>query len=261
MNARAFSDRDLHMGLDGELPPDERADFEAWLEANPDRKALHARFTADRERLREALSPTLEEPVPQRLRDVVAGGGPAPARTRWRWQALAAAMLLVVGLAAGYVAGLSGIVFGESAGERLAENAIEAHAMYRAEKRHAVEVPASEAEHLKTWLSNRTGVPLVLPDLSGEQFTLLGGRLLPSAEGPAAMLLYEDGSGERVSIFVRATRLANVWGRYDSPGDAATAIYWLDKGFACAIVGGLDDERMRAVARDAWRQLLAGQPS
>jgi anti-sigma factor RsiW len=131
--------------------------------------------------------------------------------------------------------------------------------MYVAEKRHAVEVPASDAEHLKTWLANRTGVPLVLPDLSAQQFTLLGGRLLPTDEGPAAMLLYEDANGERVSIFVRATTLAKVWGKYESPGDVATAIYWLDKGFACAIVGALADERMSAVARDAWRQLLAGQ--
>lgn len=258
MNARDFSDRDLHMGLDDELPQDERADFEAWLEANPDRKAMHARYGADRERLREVLAATLDEPLPQRLRDAVASR-PAPTRTRWRWQALAAAVLLAVGLAAGYAAGLTGLLFGESAGERLAENAIKAHAMYSAEKRHAVEVPASDAEHLKTWLSNRTGVPLVLPDLSAQQFILLGGRLLPTEDGPAAQLLYEDGSGERVSIFVRATTLAKVWGKYESQGDAATAIYWLDKGFACAIVGPFADDRMRAVARDAWRQLVAGR--
>jgi len=258
MNARDFSDRDLHMGLDGELPSDERADFEAWLEANPDRKAMHARFTADRERLRQVLAGTLDEPVPQKLRDAVASER-SPARTRWRWQALAAAVLLVAGLAAGYAAGLTGLVFGESAGDRLAENAIEAHAMYSAEKRHAVEVPASDEEHLKTWLSNRTGVPLVLPDLSAQQFALLGGRLLPTAEGPAAMLLYEDGSGERVSIFIRASSMAKVWGKYESVADAITAIYWLDKGFGCAIVGALAGDRMSDVARDAWRQLLAGQ--
>jgi anti-sigma factor RsiW len=258
MNLRDFSDRDLHMGLDGELPSDERADFEAWLEANPDRKAINARYIADRERLREALAATLDEPVPQQLRDAVASER-APARPRWRWQALAAAVLLVVGLAAGYAVGLTGLVFGESAGDRLAENAIEAHAMYSAEKRHAVEVPASDTEHLKTWLSNRTGVPLVLPDLSAQKFALLGGRLLPTDEGPAAMLLYEDGNGERVSIFIRASAMAKVWGKYESVTDAITAIYWLDKGFGCAIVGTLAGDRMSAVARDAWRQLLAGQ--
>ncbi len=259
MSAREFSDRDLHLGLDGELPPDERADFEHWLEANPDRKALHARLLADRERLRESLAGILEEPVPSRLRDMVGSGERATHWMRRRWQAVAAAGLLVLGLGAGYAIGLTGLGFAPSSGDRLAENAIEAHAIYSAEKRHAVEVAASDADHLKTWLSNRTGVALVLPDLSGQQFQLLGGRLLPTEEGPAALLLYEDANGERVSIYVTATKEPKSWGKYQSEGDGTTAIYWLDKGFACAIVGLLPEERMSAVARDAWRQLLAGQ--
>lgn len=259
MSMRDFTERDIHLGLDGELPEDERAAYELWLEANPERKAQSLRLAADRDRLRESLAGILDEPVPQHLTGLAGAGKRTVSRWRRRtWQAAAAAVLLCVGLAAGYAAGLMGIGFGPSAGDRLAEGAIEAHTVYSAERRHAVEVAATDAEHLKTWLSNRTGVALILPDLSDQQFRLLGGRLLPTDDGPAAMLLYEDGAGERVSIYVTASSAEKSWGKVQSGKDGTTAIYWLDKGFGCAIVGLLSDERMSAVARDAWRQLLAG---
>ena len=47
MTRRDFSERDIHMALDGELPGDERAAYDAWLDANPEMKAqerpLHRR--------------------------------------------------------------------------------------------------------------------------------------------------------------------------------------------------------------------------
>ncbi|MGD9913568.1 MAG: anti-sigma factor [Rhizobiaceae bacterium] len=258
MNQREFTDRDIHLGLDGELPDDERAGFEAWLESNPDRKAQSVRLAADRDRLRLALGAIADEPVPQQLQNLVT----APVhvrRPRWRrlvWHAVAAVVLLAAGLGAGYFAGQSG--FGADPGVQLADNAIQAHVVYAAEKRHAVEVASDDSEHLQSWLSNRTGVSLTLPDLSSEGFHLLGGRLLPTTRGPAALLLYEDAGGARVSIYVTASSAPKSWGKVESQGDGTTAIYWLDQGFGCAVVGMLPDERMSAVARDAWRQLLAG---
>ena len=40
MSRRDFSLNDIHLALDGELSADERADFEHWLDAHPDMKAL-----------------------------------------------------------------------------------------------------------------------------------------------------------------------------------------------------------------------------
>ena len=39
MIARDFNERDIHLALDGELPEDDRAAYEAWLSAHPDMKA------------------------------------------------------------------------------------------------------------------------------------------------------------------------------------------------------------------------------
>ncbi|TIW85606.1 MAG: anti-sigma factor, partial [Mesorhizobium sp.] len=43
MIRRDFSERDIHMALDGELPADERAAYDAWLDANPEMRARSVR--------------------------------------------------------------------------------------------------------------------------------------------------------------------------------------------------------------------------
>ncbi|TIV76865.1 MAG: anti-sigma factor, partial [Mesorhizobium sp.] len=110
MTRRDFSERDIHMALDGELPGEERMAYEAWLEANPEMKARAARFVADRAALRAAFAGVLDEPVPARLKQAVFGEAPARTtawRARW-WLSAAAAAVLVIGGLAGYVAGIDG---------------------------------------------------------------------------------------------------------------------------------------------------------
>jgi len=263
MIRRDFSERDIHMALDGELPADERAAYDAWLDANPEMKARSARFTADREALRSAFAGVLDEPVPARLRKAVLGEAPVKAampRSRW-WLAAAAAVLLATGGFGGYFAGVDGVGKEDPAEDRLAEQAIAAHVIYAAEKRHAVEVPASDKDHLQTWLSNRVGLKLVAPDLTANGFQLVGGRLLPAGDSKAAMLLYEDDKGERISLFVTAQSVENAKGTYGSAQDGPQAVYWLDKGYGCAVVGSLPREQLAVVAKNAYGQLLAGLAS
>ena len=263
MTRRDFSERDIHMALDGELPGDERMAYDAWLDANPEMKARSARFTADRAALRAAFAGVLDEPLPARLTQIVLGDAPARVavpRSRW-WLAAAAAAVLLLGGVGGYFAGIDGIGREDAADDRLAEEAIAAHVIYAAEQRHAVEVPASDKDHLQTWLSNRVGLKLVAPDLVAEGFQLVGGRLLPAGQGKAAMLLYEDAKGERISLFVTADSAKKTKGTYMADADGPEAVYWLDKGYACAVVGSLPRERLAAVAKSAYGQLLAGLAS
>ena len=261
MTRRDFSERDIHMALDGELPGEERMAYDAWLEANAEMKAKAARFTADRAALRTAFAGVLDEPVPARLRQALLGETSVKAtawRSRW-WLSAAAAVVLAVGGLSGYVAGIDGIGRADHDDDQLAEQAIAAHVIYAAEKRHAVEVPASDKDHLQTWLSNRVGLKLVAPDLAAEGFELVGGRLLPAGgQGKAAMLLYEDAKGERISLFVTAESAEKSKGTYAAEAGGPEAVYWLDKGYACAVVGSLPPERLSAVAKSAYGQLLAG---
>ena len=259
MSRRDFTERDIHMALDGELPNDERADYENWLEANPEMKARSVRFEVDHARLRDVFAGVLDERLPARLTELVTGEAARPAAGTQRWRmAAAAAILLALGMGGGYLAGIGRLGLEAQADEELAENAITAHTIYAAEQRHAVEVGAADKDHLLGWLSKRLGLTLIAPDLTAEGFELVGGRLLPAGETTAGLLLYEDAKGNRISIYVTAEGEEKAKGIYKHQADGASAVYWLDKGWGCAVVGTLPQEELLDVGRKAYRQLLAG---
>jgi anti-sigma factor RsiW len=258
MSRRDYTERDIHMALDGELPAEELADYEAWLGANPEMKARGVRFEGDRNRLRKTFAGVVAEPVPDRLTKLVTGEPAKPMFGAPRWRAVAAAAaIFMAGCVGGYFAA-EGLRLEEPAEDLLAEEAIAAHTIYAAEQRHAVEVGAGDKDHLLGWLSKRVGLTLIAPDLAAEGFELVGGRLLPAGQKTAALLLYEDRNGSRISIYVTAEGEAKAKGTYRAETGGASAVYWMDKGWGCAVVGTLAQERLVGVARDAYRQLLVG---
>lgn len=87
-----------------------------------------------------------------------------------------------------------------------ARRAAVAHVVYSPEVRHPVEVAADQEAHLVAWLSKRLGTPLKIPRLDGLGFALVGGRLLPGGQGPVAQFMYQDGQGQRLTLYVRTNR-------------------------------------------------------
>lgn len=256
MSGRDPSERDIHLALDGELPAEDRAAYEAWLDGNPDMKARAGRYAADGERLRAALETVLEEPVPGRLSGALArGNNEPPRRAALRW--MAAAAIFAAGGLGGYALGhgRAGPVRGEV---RLAQNAIIAHRIYSAEKLHVVEVGADQKDHLVGWLSRRVGLTLMAPDLSALGYDLIGGRLLPAGGGTAAQFMYQSTDGKRISLYVTADKGEQDTGFRLHEGDPIRAYYWVDEGYGCAIAGDAPAARLLALANLAYRQLLAG---
>lgn len=258
MNGRSFTDRDIHLALDDELPEDERAAYQMWLEANPDMKARSLRFAADNAALRGLFSGVLDEPVPARLTAAVKGDAPKRKATPPWWRMAAAAALLVAGGLGGYMIGASGLGFGPDPDDRMAELAIAAHQTFAADKNRPVEVDGSDPAYLTGWLSKRTGLKLVAPDLSNNGFQLLGGRLVPAGGSTAALMLYADEQGNRISVYVIAEGSERSKGTLTLASGGPEAIYWQDEGYGCVIVGTLPPDQLGIVARDAYKQLLAG---
>lgn len=257
MSDRPFGERDIHMALDGELPIEERGQFEAWLEANPEMKVRSERLADDIAELRKAVAGVVDEPLPDRLTTLVKSGRGVGAATWWNWKAAAAAAaIFVVGGIAGYVTG-TGLPFAGRQEEWLAEQAIGAYATYPADLPHTVEVGGDDKDYLDGWLSKRTGLKVVAPDLTGQGFELLGGRVLPGGNLPAALLVYKDQAGNQLSIYMTPQPGNDIRGTYTAEAGGPNAIYWLNKGFGCAIVSNLSQDQMRDVARNAWRQLLS----
>lgn len=98
----------LRAYVDGELDAAAATEVEARLARDPEAAAFVARERALREALRSAFAPVLDEPVPQRLQDAlkdelpaasarVDRGRGAAANRAW-WTALAAALVLGIGL-------------------------------------------------------------------------------------------------------------------------------------------------------------------
>lgn len=263
MSPRDFTEQDIHLALDGELPAEEAAAYATWLDANPEMKARATRFEAERDRLRAAVAGVLEEPLPARLVAAVSGEAMRPPARATYWRAAAAAVLLLAGGLGGYAVGSGALRGGpgDAAEQAFVARAIEAHVLYAAEKLHVVEVGADQSDHLIGWLSKRVGLDLVAPDFTSEGLRFLGGRLLPAGAGKAAQFMYEDDAGNRVSLYITADKGAADTGFRLAQEDGAASYYWLDDGYGCAISGTVAPQRLLAVANLAYKQLLGGTHS
>ena len=101
------------------------------------------------------------------------------------------------------------------------------------------------------------GRPLTAPDLKPQGFDLIGGRLLPSGDGAAAQFMYEDATGNRISLYLTPSGGTPDTGFRHFRNPSAGAYYWVDAGFGQAVVGNVPDPIMEAAARSAYRQLLS----
>jgi len=254
--ARWISETELHAHLDGELEAERCAAVEDFLAAHPE-EAVRARSYRRHARLiARAYGPLLERPLPARMVTTVM----TPARQqagRWRRMATAAAAALLLfagGAGSGWWLRDRMAVPGPQEPAFIAD-AVSAHQVYTVEVRHPVEVAADQADHLVTWLSRRLGIPLAAPDLAGQGFELVGGRLLPASTGPAAQLMYQDADGRRLTLYVRASvDPAETAFRFAREGQL-TALYWRDRGAAWALLGELPRDELLRIAHRVYQAL------
>lgn len=75
------------------------------------------------------------------------------------------------------------------------------HDVYSKETTRLAEIPASNADALKTWLASSTGVNFNIPDLSAEGLNFEGGRLVAVDGNPTGALYYKDAKNEVVAVY------------------------------------------------------------
>ncbi|HPR07197.1 MAG TPA: anti-sigma factor [Denitromonas sp.] len=244
----------LHAFADGQLDAPEHTDVAKWLATHPEAAAEVAGWKAQSAAMHDAYDATLDEAVPARLLAATRNGAPASAGSRW---SMAAAIgWLAIGLVGGFMAGRNT----DSTPTAqlplpLARQAAIAHAVYAPEVRHPVEVGADQRDHLLGWLSKRLGHPIVAPALEALGYQLVGGRLLSGESGPGALLMYEDASGERLTLFVSADTDDSATAFRFAEHDKVNVFYWVDAGYGYALSGTLPRERLLAVATAVYRAL------
>lgn len=247
--------------VDGALPTTEHARMETYLADHPEAASDVALMQRQTDAIRTLYGPVAAEPVPARLSVAALTRDRDKDRRRW-WKNLAAAMvLLALGVAGGWL--LRGENAAPGIADRLIAEAVSAHTVFVAEKRHAVEVEGSDSEHLSSWLSNRLQTTLAMPDLSAEGLNFLGGRLLPAPEVPggrAAQLMYEDGSGARLTLYVTPSPGPDTPTYELADLGLDTALFWADNVISCTITAPYPAEKLQAIARTVFSQLNPDTP-
>jgi anti-sigma factor RsiW len=99
----------------------------------------------------------------------------------------------------------------------------------------------SDDGDMQGWLDRYFTQANRLPDLSGAGFKPVSGRLLSTEQGPAAMVVYEDQGGHKVSFYVRPPGPKNYLLPRGSRSDGELqAEYWSGGGYNYAMVSPTD---------------------
>lgn len=247
-----IDDDTLLAWVDGRLSDARRASVDAALAADPDLAARAQAWRSQNALLREGFDAWLDEPLPRRLLEAAR---PGARRAQWMpWAASAAAMVLGVALGWG---GRDTLLARDGVPTTFAREAAFAHAIYSADVRRPVEVPAADAQSLVTWLTRRVGQPAIAPDLSKVGYELVGGRLISGNAKPTALLMYENPAKQRLTLVWRKlpSKSEETQFRYEV-ANGVGVFYWIDDNCAYALSGTVEKRDLLAAAQMVYAQLV-----
>lgn len=267
---RPISDEDLHAYVDGQLEPARRTEVENYLTEHPEVTQLIADYQQYNLGLHKLFDPTLDESIPKRLT--------IRPRQHKHFISLAQAASVILALTVGVVFGwisrgempstlpqhkVSLVPNTVATQNAIAQNtmammndAFASHAVYTPEVRHPVEVTSDEEQHLYAWLSKRLDTNVRAPALNAIGYKLLGGRLLTSEGVPAAQFMYENASGQRLTLFTRhkKTQESQTAFRFAAKGKIQ-GFYWIDGDLAYALIGEIDRDAISNAAHIVYQEL------
>jgi anti-sigma factor RsiW len=254
--------------LDGALSPADTLAVELLVENDAVVAAEFEALSRVDQLTKSAFDTMLADPVPMALARAIErsplGDSPAPQLqaanlpNRPVWQSIAAALaLLLVGGAGGAFlsGGLSPAPQQVASAMGWLDQVADYHLVYAAQKRHLVEVPASETEHLQQWLSETTGVSFTVPDLSASGLTFQGARLLVASGKPVAQLLYTDAADQVVALCFLSGGDASAAGGHTTPtlrtAKGVNMVWWKSDHASYVVVGPTTGVDLQSVAEAA----------
>jgi anti-sigma factor RsiW len=243
-------ENDLHAYVDGQLDAGRQLAVERYLEENPDSSRQVAAYRAQREAVREGFATFAAEPLPPKLSlaRIIAQ------RNRRPWEVWLVAASVVLALGVGLAGGWLLHVIPEAGPSQralalLEQEALTSHAVYAPDQRHPVEVSGTEAPHLRQWLSNRLDRTVVAPDLLAFGYHLIGGRLLATERGgAAALLMYDDAHGHRLSVLLRPMAPALLAPDTMMRRDGVNGRAWISNGMGVAVVAAMPESDIARLA-------------
>ena len=189
-----------------------------------------------------------DTPLPAGVREALASTG----MRRWLpgWRQLAAGIaLLAIGGAGGFWG--NGVVDDSqrAPGTQFVSRAINAYAVYAYDAARPVEIGANDETDYVAWLSERLGQQIRTPDLSQAGFELIGGRLVNDQGEPAALFMYENDSGGRVTLYVRRGTGSLDTNFKTLAQKHKTALYWSDRVLDYALAGEMKEAELKIIRK------------
>jgi anti-sigma factor RsiW len=247
----------LQAWLDDRLEPLRRDEVARYLARHPLQAQRLAGYAAQRDALRAALQRFAARPPPRSpsVRQLLHA---RRAARRGRWQMAAAVVLsLAIGGAGGW------IVHGRPSGASdsnsvptLVAEAIANYVVYTADYGHPVELAADRDDGLASWLSNRLNRRLRMPDLAAAGYRLMGGRLIATAHGPAALLMYDDARGRRLTVYARPTTMPQQdTATVAVKSEPVSGYAWICDGLGYVVLATAGPPELRQIAVMVRRQV------
>ena len=242
------SERDLHAYVDHQLSDVDRRLVEAFLATDPQVAAQVRAWQQDAQTLRAALSGTLQQPSNPDL-------DPAVIRQRLKRQSrrnLASAALLLIAVSIGGFSGWQAREMTLANPQLPMTDALQAYRLIAQQGLLPADYKVGDDGDMQGWLDRYFTQANRLPDLSGAGFKPASGRLLSTEQGPAAMVVYENQDGQKISFYVRPPGPKNFLLPRGSRSDGELqAEYWSGSGYNYAMVSPADTAAARLLNQTA----------
>jgi anti-sigma factor RsiW len=226
------NEHDLHAYVDHQLSENDRRALDTWLATHPEVAAQVQAWQQDAHALRAALGGALQQPANPQL-------DPALIRQRVRHNTrrhLATAALLLVAVSLGGWGGWQAREATQPPLQPMAD-AMQAFRLFAQDGILPADYRAQDSGTMQAWLDRYFQQAQRLPDLSQSGFTPVSGRLLTTDQGAAAMVLYQDAQGRRISFYIRPPGPNNGFlPRGSRTADGLQAQYWSGGGYNYAVV-------------------------
>jgi anti-sigma factor RsiW len=285
---RPVTEYDLHAFVDNALDPIRRSEVQEYLNSHVDVARQVEAIAAQRNTLREALAPIANEPIPPQLDLARIIKSKRQARhDKWHVMAahiarlgmgrtraahttrstfdgtnertttvrIAASVALVaLGALAGWFA--NDLTAPPRAGiASLAQEAAATYRVYAPDETRPVEFGPANTRELLQWVSVRLQRPVAVPDLAKSGYRFMGGRLVATPHGPAALFLYDDDHGTRVAMLVRPMAIErNAPMSEHTEGELANYA-WSNQGLGYSLVATAPSATLHPLADEIRRQI------
>lgn len=258
----SISEDELHAFVDNQLSDERKLIVEAWLKDNPEEAQKVESWTLQNQAIRKLFVTANDEASlaedEEMIRMIARKKQKKYGTGLKQWHKVAAVLLGTTGLLAGAFA--FDIYQNSNKPHKVyAHNLPEAsrvsYSVYSGEIKHPVEVWSDENEHLSQWLGTRINRDLALPNIVSQGFKLLGGRILPLKGKASAMLMYEDDSGERLTLIIGQDKNGVVSNLKYSELENIQTYYWGDSEYGYAISSKISREKMKVLAQEIHKQL------